>query len=107
VYQLTLNSELAKFHKDAPSMSQNVTAMYLVVGELYPRPASQPTRDSEDVDMDGYYGTQEDPLIEDHDGYVEEGEEIVQTTMMLVNEKDLESMFAYPMCYWTRSIHLR
>lgn len=70
-------SELATYHHNAPYQSQNSCAIFLISGTLN-KTASLRTQDSEN--------------LEEKNGADEDGsDEVSQTTILLVNEKDLES----------------
>ncbi|KAF9482550.1 hypothetical protein BDN70DRAFT_929929 [Pholiota conissans] len=72
-------NELARYHHDAPYQSQKCLATFLLSG--IPRRQDGHNYD-EDVDMDGI----RNPIQEE-----EEGEEVPQTTITIVNERDLEA----------------
>ncbi|RDB23473.1 hypothetical protein Hypma_009139 [Hypsizygus marmoreus] len=81
VHVNTAKNELAIYHDVAPYQSQTCAATYLLCGEpLPPKIENEP----EDVDMDEGVATNEDAEYED------DGEEVPQTRIVLVNEKDLE-----------------
>jgi DNA polymerase delta subunit 3 len=80
-------SELATYHHNAPYQSQNSCATFLISGTL--KKMDSYRKDSyEDVDMDQTQGSEN---VEDRNGTEEDdSDEISQTTVRLVNEKDLE-----------------
>lgn len=65
----------------APYQSQTCHATYLLSGEVF---ASKSAGDSQDVDMDYEEGADKEGEFED------DGDEVPQTKVMLVNEEDLE-----------------
>ena len=80
-------SELAKFHQNSETRS---FATYLISGELFPQAREQPhgstqTDDGMDVDAEGAAPDASD----------EEEENVPQTTMTLVGEKDIEREFPF------------
>ncbi|KAG6812774.1 hypothetical protein H0H92_000544 [Tricholoma furcatifolium] len=77
------NSELAKYHDTAPYRSQTSHATYLLSGEIDPPYA-------EDVPMD--YEEGKDVLGD----YEDDGDEVPQTKLLLVNEDDLEGYICTP-----------
>jgi len=78
-------SELATYHAIAPYQSQTCFATYLICGEVLAPQTRYSQAYTEDVDMEG--ATDEDLEYDD-----DEGDDVPQTTIMLVNERDFESM---------------
>lgn len=81
-------NELAMYHDNAPYQSQSCVATYLLSGELSSRKRSYD--DFEDVDM-GFELTQS---VDDGEQEDCDGDELPRTTIMVVNERDLESAIA-------------
>lgn len=79
------NSELATYHHDAPYKSQTCVATYLLSGTVLRRYQDKGLS-NEDIDMEeGPSSTQDE---EDDDG-----DDVPQVEVTIVNEADLESSF--------------
>jgi hypothetical protein len=77
-------SELATYHAIAPYQGQTCFATYAICGEVFADQARQSQGDTEDFDMEA-------AVDDDLDYEYDEGEDVPQTTIMLVNERDFES----------------
>jgi hypothetical protein len=77
-------SELATYHAVAPYQGQTCFATYAICGDQ----ARQSQADTEDVDMEA-------AMDDDLDYEYDDGEDVSQTTIMLVNERDFEGKREY------------
>lgn len=82
-------SELAAYHAVAPYQSQTCFATYLISGDVFTSQTRRRREDREDIDMED---VTDEGLEYDYD----EGDEVSTTTIMLVNERDFESMYGFP-----------
>lgn len=81
---LTIVSELATYHTNAPYHSQVSAATYLLSGEVFAGRQDNGNDEDEDADIDFEGDVKMDD--EDDDG----GDDVPQTKVTLVNEKDLD-----------------
>lgn len=90
-------SELAKYHSDTKEGSENAHATYLITGVSRKPPQQRPARneDAMDVDEETRDGSG-DGEMDDDGADSDEGEDIDETTVMLVGESGLESTLQSP-----------
>lgn len=79
-------SELATYHHDAPYKSQTCAATYLLSGTVLRKYQYKDVNNDDDVDME------EAPLSTQQDED-EDGDDVPQVQVTIVNETDLEGSF--------------
>lgn len=92
-------SELAKYHSDTKEGSENAHATYLITGVSRKPPRQRPSRNEDAMDVDeearDESGSGEEEMDDDNEDS-DEGEDVDETTVMLIGESGLESMFQSP-----------